>query len=165
MATYFSTITDEQAGLIQSAPLFFVATVGQDDPASPVGPINLSPKGGVRLHIIDRNRVAYLDYAGSGDATAEHSAAGSPVTVMVCAFDESDAAIIRLYGAARAVSFEASELAPMLLANGAAELKAAPRQVIDIRVDKTATSCGYGVPVMSLVRERRGVDRGRRYQT
>ncbi len=164
MASYYSSITDEQAELIQNAPLFFVATVGPDDPASSVGPINLSPKGGVRLHIVDRNRVAYLDYAGSGDATAEHSAAGSPLTVMVCSFDEGDAAIIRLYGAARAVAFDESELAPMLLASGALELKATPRQVIDIRVDKTATSCGYGVPVMSLVRERRTVDRGRRYK-
>ena len=79
MASYYSSITDEQDELIRSAPLFFVATVGPDDPASHVGPINLSPKGGVRLHIIDRNRVAYLDYAGSGDETAKHSAAGSPV--------------------------------------------------------------------------------------
>jgi hypothetical protein len=33
-----------------------------------------------------------------------------------------------------------------------------------VEVEKTMTSCGYGVPVMQLVRERRVVDRGRRYK-
>jgi hypothetical protein len=39
-----------------------------------------------------------------------------------------------------------------------------PRHVIDIAVESTATSCGYGVPVMTFVRERQVEDRGRRYK-
>lgn len=38
------------------------------------------------------------------------------------------------------------------------------RQVIEVQVEQTGTSCGYGVPVMDFVRERRVADRGRRYK-
>ena len=46
----------------------------------------------------------------------------------------------------------------------AAELISAPRQVISLDIHKTQTSCGYGVPVMQYVRQRRKEDRGRRYK-
>jgi hypothetical protein len=166
MATYHPSITDEQAALIRNAALFFVASA---DPAladgpNEVGPVNVSPKGGVPLHILGPNRVAYLDYRGSGNETARHCAAGGPITVMVCAFDEGDAAIVRLFGTARVTNLDESPLRQRLLQHPAAELKGAPRQVVEVEVQNTMTSCGYGVPVMKLVRQRRAVDRGRRYK-
>ena len=135
MASFYSAITDEQAGLIEDARLFFVGTADPDlrDGPTSAGPVNVSPKGGVPLHIIDRNRVAYLDYTGSGNETARHSIAGGPITVMVCAFEHED---IVLPG----------------------------RQVIDVHVDRTATSCGYGVPVMFFEKQRTVAERGRRYK-
>ncbi len=165
MATYYTSITDEQAALIQSAPLFFVASADSNLAKGPgdIGPVNLSPKGGVRLHIISPKRVAYLDYPGSGNETARHTAAGGPITIMVCSFDEGDAAIVRLYGKARVTPFVESPLAEMLALQSTSELKA-PRQVIEIEIEQTMTSCGYGVPVMALVRERQSVDRGRKYK-
>ena len=165
MATTYTSITDEQTALIQSAPLFFVASVdlaltkGPDD----VGPVNLSPKGGVKLHVINPKRVAYLDYPGSGDETARHAHADGPVTIMVCSFDEDDAAIVKLFGKATVTPFAQSSLADVLMAESTSELKA-PRQVIEVEIERTITSCGYGVPVMALVRERRSVDRGRKYK-
>jgi hypothetical protein len=36
--------------------------------------------------------------------------------------------------------------------------------VVEIDVERTMTSCGYGVPVMELVRERQRADRGRRFK-
>jgi hypothetical protein len=165
MATYYASITDEQAALIHNALLFFVASA---DPAlvkipGGNGPVNLSPKGGVRLHVINPNRVAYLDYPGSGNETARHAAAGGPITIMVCSFDEEDAAIIRLFGKATVTPFAESPLAELLAQDSTSELKA-PRQVIEIEIEQTMTSCGYGVPVMSFVRERRRADRGRKYK-
>jgi pyridoxamine 5'-phosphate oxidase-like protein len=164
VATYHPSITDEQAALIRNATMFFVATADQtlaND--SEVGPVNVSPKGGVPLHILGPNRVAYLDYRGSGNETAKHCAAGGPITVMICSFEEGDAAIVRLFGTARVTSVEASSLADLLRQKPAEELKS-PWQVIEVEVEKTMTSCGYGVPVMKLVRQRRVVDRGRRYK-
>ena len=164
MATYHPSITDEQAALIRNAALFFVASA---DPQlandGDVGPVNVSPKGGVPLHIIDRNRVAYLDYRGSGNETARHCAAGGPITVMIASFEGEDAAIVRLFGTARVTPLEESPLAALVRAHPAAELKS-QRQVIEVEIEKTMTSCGYGVPVMQVVRQRRVVDRGRRYK-
>src|SRR4051794_39639980 len=117
MATYHPSITDEQAALIHNAAMFFVASADPQLANGPheVGAVNVSPKGGVPLHILGRNRVAYLDYRGSGNETARHCAAGGPVTVMICSFEEGDAAILRLFGRARAVPLEESSLAPLLL--------------------------------------------------
>lgn len=166
MASFYSAITDEQAGLIEDARLFFVATADPDLREGPTsaGPVNVSPKGGVPLHIIDRNRVAYLDYVGSGNETARHSIAGGPITVMVCAFEHEDAAIVRLYGKATVMPIEESPLAERLLASPAEEIALPGRQVIDVHVDRTATSCGYGVPVMSFEMQRTVAERGRRYK-
>src|SRR3954471_24859276 len=100
MATYYPSITNEQAELIRSADLFFVASADPRLATGPneVGPVNVSPKGGVPLHILGPNRVAYLDYPGSGNETARHCAAGGPITVMVVSFEGGDAAIVRLFG-------------------------------------------------------------------
>ena len=77
MATYFRAITDEQAALIRNAHLFFVASADPSLGEGPegVGPVNLSPKGGVPLHVLSPNKVAYLDYKGSGNETARHAKA------------------------------------------------------------------------------------------
>jgi len=166
MATYHPSITDEQAELIRNAALFFVASA---DPAlarggHDVGPVNVSAKGGVPLHILGPNRVAYLDYRGSGNETARHCTAGGPITVMISSFEAENAATVRLFGKATVTPLADSPLAALLLQHPARELKGAARQVIEIQIDNTMTSCGYGVPVMELVRDRRVIDRGRRYK-
>lgn len=84
---------------------------------------------------------------------------------MICSFESADAAIVRLYGKAKVTPIAESELAEQLLATGATEMKLTPRQVVEIEIEKTSTSCGYGVPVMEFVRDRRTVDHGKRYKT
>lgn len=164
MANVFTAITPEQADLIRSCAVFFVGSADPrlaDGPEG-VGPVNVSPKGGVTLHMLSENRVAYLDTNGSGNETARHAGAGGPVKVMVCSFG-ADAAIVRLYGHARVVPLAESSLAQRL-AGEARHLMSSPRQVVEILVERTMTSCGYGVPVMELVRERQRADRGRRFK-
>ena len=39
-----------------------------------------------------------------------------------------------------------------------------PRQVIEVDVEHTMTSCGNGVPLLTAARERMTDDRGRRYK-
>jgi hypothetical protein len=165
MATYYSAITDEQADLIRQAKVFFIASVEPTLSAGPkgIGPVNLSPRGGVPLHIVSPNRVAFLDYPGSGNETARHSMASGPVTVMICSFEEENAAIVRLYGKAHVAPLDESPLKDELLQRPFEDLKS-PRQVIEIDIESTATSCGYGVPVMNFVHNRHATDRGRRYK-
>jgi hypothetical protein len=83
---------------------------------------------------------------------------------MVCAFEEQDAAIVRLFGTASVTPLADSPLAPLLLGAMIDGWKGPARQVIEVEIDKTMTSCGYGVPVMKLVRQRRTADRGPRYK-
>ncbi len=158
-------ITDEQAELIRNAKVFFVASA---DPSLGEGPdgqgaVNLSPKGAADLQIIDRNTLAYFDFRGSGNETARHSAAGGPITILVTSFDE-DAAIVRLYGHAKAMPLEESALAEQAKTLRSQEMPTPERQVIEISVDCTQTSCGYGVPVYKYRGDRNRDQRGRRYK-
>ena len=166
MANHFTTITDEQRALIEASKLFFIASA---DPAlqpgaDGQGPVNLSPKGGTPLHILNDHTVAYLDYKGSGNETARHSSAGGPVTLMVMSMDGEDAAIVRLYGRATTSPLDQSPLRDQLLASPAKDLALPQRQVVQIDIDHTRTSCGYGVPIYSYVTDRTEAERGRRYK-
>jgi hypothetical protein len=126
--------------------------------------VNLSPKGGTPLHVIDANRVAYLDYTGSGNQTALHARAGGPITLMVMSMGAEEAAIVRLYGRATVTPTEESPLADLLLGSPARDIELPVRQVIDVAVESTQTSCGYGVPVFEFVSQRVRSERGRRYK-
>ena len=158
-------ITDEQADLIRNAKVFFVASAdpSMGEGPSGEGPVNLSPKGAADLQVIDRHTVAYFDYRGSGNETARHTAAGGPITVMVTSFDE-DAAIVRLYGYAKSMPLEESILAEQAKELRGVDIPTAERQVIEISVDRTQTSCGYGVPVYEFKGERSRDQRGMRYK-
>jgi hypothetical protein len=166
MATHHQCITPEQAELIRLAPMFFVASVAPDASAGPdgQGPVNLSPKGGTPLHVIDDHRVAYLDYAGSGNETARHADAGGPITVMVMSMGGEDAAVVRLFGHATVMPVEESPLRDVLLHHEAKNLELPIRQAIDITIERTQTSCGYGVPVFEFRSQRVRAERGRRYK-
>jgi hypothetical protein len=167
MATYHQQITDEQLDLIEQSQVFFVASVAPDLSRGPQGqgPVNLSPKGGSPLHVIDRNRVAYLDYNGSGNETSRHASAGGPVTVMVMAMDGEDAAVVRLFGHATVTPVDESPLRELLLGATADDIGLPIRQAVDIVIESTVTSCGYGVPVFNFVRQRVKAQRGRRFKT
>jgi hypothetical protein len=123
--------------------------------------VNLSPKGGGPLQILSPTRVAFLEHRGSGNETARHSLAGGPITVMVCSFEEENAAIVRLYGTARVTPLEDSPLADRFRDQTAAFATWPRRQIVEIDVESTATSCGYGVPVATCMRTRQVAERGR----
>jgi len=106
-------------------------------------------------------RVAYLDYPGSGNETARHAEAGGPVTVLAMSFGAEDAAIVRLYGKATIRPAEGDHPA---LSTLAPELAKKPRQIVEVEVLKTQTSCGYGVPILDYVGERTRAGRGRRFK-
>jgi hypothetical protein len=166
MGTSFDHITEEQADLIRNSPMFFVASAAPDMSEGPdgQGPVNLSPKGGTPLHVISSNRVAYLDYTGSGNQTALHARAGGAVTLMVMSMGNEDAAIVRLFGRATVGPVEESELRETLLGATADDIELPVRQVVDVTVEGTQTSCGYGVPVFEFVSQRVRSERGRRYK-
>ena len=165
MATCYTHITREQEALIRASRIFFVASVTPDLSVSAdgAGPVNLSPKGGT-LHIVDPNRVAYLDHKGSGHETARHAIADGPITVMVMSMDGDDAAVVRLFGHATVCALEQSPLAPLFAQDQTNGIELPTRQTIEIAVERTQTSCGYGVPVYEFIAHRARSQRGRRYK-
>ena len=166
MAAHHDRITPEQQALIEASHVFFVASAALDlgDGPAGQGPVNLSPKGATALRVLDERRVAWLDYRGSGNETARHAEAGGPVTPMLMSMDGDDAAIVRLYGHARSFPLEGSALSQQLCEAAAEDLGLPQRQIIEVTVERTQTSCGYGVPVYEYRGERARAQRGRRFK-
>ena len=146
---FFPTLADEHRAFIARQPVFFVAT------AAEATRINLSPKGMDSFRVLDAGAVAWLDVGGSGNETQAHLAADGRITVMFCAFD-NPALILRLYGHGRSVLAQDdgfADLAPHFPCLPGA------RQVFTVAVDSVQTSCGWGVPHMTLERERQTLSR------
>jgi hypothetical protein len=144
MADFFDALSDEHATMIARQPVFFVAT------AAAGARINLSPKGYDCFRILSPTRVAYLDVGGSGNETNAHLLADGRITLMFCNFQQP-ALILRIYGRGEPVvpwdrGWE--ELAPHFT------LLPGTRQIFDIAVESVQTSCGWGVPMMTLEKER-----------
>ena len=144
MSEFADHIDDKHIAFIAKQPVFFVAT------AADGARINLSPKGMDSFRVLGPNRVAYLDYGGSGNETHAHLAADGRITIMFCAFD-APALIYRLYGRGRAVLPQDDDW-DALAAHFSIERGV--RQIFDIAVESTQGSCGWAVPKMTLEAER-----------
>ena len=145
MADFTDTLLPDHVAMIEAQPIFFVATAAEG------ARINLSPKGlEETLKVLSPTRVAYLDLGGSGNETNAHLLADGRITLMVCNFRQP-ALILRIYGRGRPVlpaDPDWSELAAHF------ELLPGTRQIFDIAVESVQTSCGWGVPIMHLDKER-----------
>ena len=138
-------ITPDHEAMIARQAVYFVATAASE------GRINLSPKGlADSFKVLGPNRVAYLDLGGSGNETHAHLAADGRITIMMCNF-EQPALILRIYGRGRPVLPQDDDWAELA---GHFTLLPGTRQIFDIAVESVQTSCGWGVPVMTLDKER-----------
>ena len=145
MSDFTDHITPDHEAMIARQAIFFVATAASD------GRINLSPKGlDGTFKVLGPNRVAYLDLGGSGNETHAHLAADGRITIMMCNF-EQPALILRLYGTGTAVLPQDAAWDEL---QAHFSLLPGTRQIFDIRVDSVQTSCGWGVPLMTLDKER-----------
>ena len=144
MAEFFDALTDDHVAMIARQPVFFVATTAEG------ARINLSPKGYDCLRVLSPTRVAWLDLGGSGNETNAHLLADGRITMMFCNFQQP-AQVLRIYGKGEPVlPWERGwdELA------GHFTMLPGTRQIFDVAVEGVHTSCGYGVPLMTLERER-----------
>ena len=140
MAEFFPALTDVHREFVAKQPVFFVATAAEG------ARINLSPKGMDSFRVLDDRTVAYLDVTGSGNETNAHLLADGRITIMLCAFDQP-ALIFRIYGRGRAVLPQDPEWADLY-----ARFTPLPgtRQIFVVAIDQVQTSCGWGVPQMTL---------------
>jgi hypothetical protein len=148
MAAFFERLEEQHRQMIGRQAVFFVSTAAAD------GRINLSPKGYDAFRVICDQQVAYLDLAGSGNETHAHLCADQAdtgrITLMFCEF-QNPPLILRIYGRGRPVLPQDAEWAGF-----AAHFKVIPgtRQIFVIEIDSVQTSCGWGVPMMTLEKER-----------
>lgn len=134
-------------------PMFLVATA----PLAADGHVNVSPKGMAgTFAVLDRYRVGYLDYFGSGAETIAHLRENGRITLMFAAFSGRPT-IVRLYGQGRVVLADDPEFAD-LRGRFAKERAVGQRSIILVEVDRVAESCGYAVPLMEYVADREVLD-------
>jgi len=148
MARVYDEIDDRMSRWIAAQPLFFVASA----PLTGDGHVNVSPKGPIgSLRVVDPRTVAYLDIVGSGAETIAHLRENGRIVVMLCAF-EGPPRIVRLHGRGQ-VLLAGDAAYDELLELAAFEEPAIPesrRAIVRIDVERIASSCGYGVPLMSF---------------
>ena len=156
MADVFEAIEDHLAAWIARQPMFFVATA----PLSGDGHVNVSPKGPIgTLRVLGPKRVAYLDLTGSGAETIAHLRENGRIVVMLCAFD-GPPRILRLHGSGEAVMPADPRFDELMSEAGfeSTTVAEADRAIVDVDVHRVATSCGYGVPLMTYEGERPHMD-------
>ena len=103
------------------------------------------------------------DSATSAPADDASTASASPTCAGAL---NEDAAIVRLYGRATVTPLNESPLKDRVLAQAepTSSIGLGLRQVVEVEVASTATSCGYGVPLLELRAQRTKSEHGRRYK-
>ncbi len=146
MGKFTNTITPAHEEFIEQQHMFFVATA----PLSGSGKINLSPKGLDAFRVLDKNKVAYADFIGSGNEISAHTLENGRITFMFCSFTKV-ANILRLYGKGFAILRNTKEWDSY-----ASNFTIFPstRQIIVADIDFVQTSCGFGVPLYDYKGER-----------
>lgn len=150
MGSLLQAIDQDLADWLMAQRLFFVATA----PSGDGGHVNCSPKGlAGTFRVLDEHRIAYLDLTGSGVETIAHLRQNGRIVLMWCAF-EGKPRIVRLHGTG--VAHEpGSPVYEELI--GTFHGYVGARSVICVDVDRISDSCGYGVPAMAFVEDRRAL--------
>ncbi|PHH84888.1 hypothetical protein CDD83_1220 [Cordyceps sp. RAO-2017] len=145
MVHFYDSLPDNLRDWALAQRVFFTASAPLDGRH-----VNLSPKGLVSatFAVLDGNRAAYLDTAGSGVETVAHVYENGRVTVMFCSLDARPR-IMRLFCTGRVVErADADAFRRAWRSMGKpGEPMVGARAVIMLRIWKVQTSCGYGVPV------------------
>src|SRR5687767_4686746 len=84
MADWYTSIDDERRQFIERQHVFFVATAPSDPET---GIPNVSPKGRMLVRVLGPKLIGWLDYPGSGNETAKHTAENGRITVMFTSFE------------------------------------------------------------------------------
>ena len=151
MGKLYDAIDGRLREFVLRQPVFFVATAATD------GRVNLSPKGMKgTFTVLGPNRVAYLDYTGSGVETIAHLRDNGRITLMFCAFT-GPPNVVRLHGRGESVLPEDPRFAE-LYAAFSVDADHGLRSVIVVDVDRVSDSCGFAVPLLDYVGERTLLD-------
>jgi hypothetical protein len=144
MSKFTTKITSRLQKFIEAQKIFFVATAPNS------GRINLSPKGMDSFRVVNENRVLWLNVTGSGNETAAHLSENERITIMFCSFEKVPS-ILRLYG--KGVEIKQRDKGWNDLISLFPETPGT-RQIFDITIESTQTSCGMSIPFFEFKGER-----------
>ncbi len=140
MTVDVNQLTDDIIRFIEEQPMFFVGTAASE------GRVNVSPKGMDSLRVTSPTRIVWLNLTGSGNETAAHVGATSRMTLMFMSMT-SMPLIVRVYGTARTIHPRDADWERHI---GMFPALAGSRQLFDLSIELVTSSCGSGVPVMTL---------------
>ena len=146
MGKVFDGIDEVLAAWIAEQPMWFVATA----PLSGDGHVNVSPRGHDTFSVLGPHRVGWVDYTGSGIETIAHLRENGRVCVMFCSYDKRPR-IVRLHGRGTVWLPGSSSYDEVVALHPP---HPSTRAVVTVDVTRVSDSCGFGVPVMSVVEER-----------
>lgn len=144
MGKEYDHINDDLKEWILKQQVFFTGS------APTVGThINVSPKGlsGATFAVLSPNKVAYLDYSGSGAETIAHIYDNGRLTIMFNSFGTSPR-ICRLFCKGEVVERGEAGFDELIEQMGKEKPPGNVRAVIIGNVFKAQTTCGYGVPIL-----------------
>ena len=144
MGQLFEALSPRHVAFIEAQKIYFVGTAAGE------GTVNLSPKGGDSLRILDAHTLAWLNLTGSGNESAAHVLQNPRMTVMLCAF-EGAPMILRAYGQARVLHRGDSDWEAALARFPAS---VAARQIFLLEIERVQTSCGMSVPLFDYQGDR-----------
>ena len=139
MGQKFSELTEQHLEFISEQKIYFVGT------AAETGSVNLSPKGGDYLRVINSKEIAWLNLTGSGNESASHVLQNPRMTLMFCAFDGKPL-ILRAYGKARVLHQQDKEWDEY---SSRFPVSVASRQIFVLEINLVQSSCGMSVPYFS----------------
>ncbi|WGL15123.1 pyridoxamine 5'-phosphate oxidase family protein [Microbulbifer bruguierae] len=136
MGQQYSELNDRHIQFISEQKIYFVGTAAQ------TGSVNVSPKGGDSLRVINSKEIAWLNLTGSGNESASHVLKNSRMTLMFCAF-KGKPLILRAYGEARVLHKTDKDWGKY---GSKFPFSVAARQIFVLAVSLVQSSCGMSVP-------------------
>lgn len=144
MGQQFSELNNQHIKFISEQKIYFVGT------AAETGSVNVSPKGGDSLRVINSKEIAWLNLTGSGNESASHVLKNPRMTVMFCAF-EGKPLILRAYGKAKVLHQKDKEWDEY---SSQFPVSVAARQIFVLDISLVQSSCGMSVPYFSYDSDR-----------
>lgn len=145
MGSQFLSLSNKHVEFIAKQKVFFMASCSGKE-------VNLSPKGLDSIRVLDKNRLVYLDYPGSGNRTARDIEADGDVTIVFTAF-EGPAMILRLFCKGRLVEKSDDRFGDLLAKFDTAD-PGPIRRIIVLMISAVEQSCGFGTPYMEFIGDR-----------
>lgn len=149
MGKQFSELSVQHIDFISKQKIYFVGT------AAETGSVNISPKGGDSLRVINSKEIAWLNLTGSGNESASHVLQNPRMTVMFCAF-EGKPLILRAYGSAKVLHQQDKEWDEY---SSHFPGSVATRQIFVLDINLVQSSCGMSVPYFSYDEDRDDLDK------